>query len=60
MSDWRPWTGGPAPDCPKVKARLRCRTREDAEKQTPQEPKYWPRWTHNGGPGDIVEIKEFP
>lgn len=61
MSDWRPWHSGPRPDTggKKIKARLRCVSREDAENQTPQLPEYWKRWTHDFGPGDIIEIKEM-
>jgi hypothetical protein len=49
----KPDTGGRL-----VLVRIRCRSWGDVYRQ--QEPKAvadWPRWSHDGGPGDIVEFE---
>jgi len=58
-SEWRPHEGGKCPfkkDRP-VYVRIRCRSRADVERGEPRPAGSWERWSHDGGPGDIVEVK---
>lgn len=56
MSEWIEHRGLTCPVDGKtmVQVRIRCRTERDVEQQKPQPAEWWKRWTHNGGPGDIV------
>lgn len=55
--DWTQHDGRSRPKTKgrKIIVRIRCRTRTDVAEQEPQEPGWWRRWTHDGGPGDIME-----
>lgn len=57
--EWTPHEGGRRPrtgDRP-VLVRLRCVDRQQAETWEPRLSGWWPRWTHDGGGGDIIEWK---
>jgi hypothetical protein len=58
--DWTEHTGGPRPRTgeQKLLIRIRCQSREQAENHPAQTARWWPRWKHDGGCGDIVEWKK--
>jgi len=58
--DWTPHTGGNRPRTGDTAlfVRIRCRSRAEVEeRQEPRPASWWKRWSHDGGPGDIIEWK---
>ena len=57
MSEWHKHEGGRCPVDPETEiiARLRCLSRADVEGKPSRPAGQWPRWSHDNGPGDIVE-----
>lgn len=56
--DWRthPGNGRPRTGERKLYVRIRVLSRQHVEtRQEPRPAKDWKRWTHDGGPGDIIE-----
>lgn len=55
--DWTAHDGGNRPRTGDrlILVRLRRDTREEAAYREPQGARWWPRWKHDGGSGDIIE-----
>lgn len=57
VATWTAHTGKrrPATGDKQILVRLRCQTREQAEEHPPRLASWWPRWSHDGSSGDIIE-----